>query len=113
MSLTPGADSQPTTTAPIACSLGAGGLRTQEQRWAALARGAGIGRAAIADGVTLTFRRHEGVERELRGLVAVENECCAWARWDVRADGDGGLLMHACATGDGVAALQSMFPRGV
>jgi hypothetical protein len=43
-------------------------------------RAAGVDRAATAEGVTLTFRADERVERELRELVAVENECCAWAR---------------------------------
>ncbi len=45
--------------------------------------------------------------------MAVENECCAWARWEVQqADDDGGLVMQARATGDGVAVLQSMFALG-
>ena len=76
-------------------------------------RGAGTGRAVTVDGVTLTFRAGGDVERELHELVATENECCAWARWEVRTDGDAGLVMHAGATGDGVAVLQSMFPSGV
>jgi hypothetical protein len=101
---------QPTTQ--IACSLGAGDLRSQEQRWAELVRGAGLDRAATVEGVALTFRASPDVERELRELVAVENECCAWARWEVRAEGDGGLVMQASAGGDGVAVLRSMFPPG-
>jgi hypothetical protein len=100
----------PHRTAPIACSLDAGGLRTQEQRWAELMRGAGIDRAATAEGVTLTFRADAGVERELRELVSVENECCAWAGWEVQAEGDGMLVMRASAAANGVAVLQSMFP---
>lgn len=82
----------------------------------ALVRTAGIDRAATTDGVTLTFRSDPRVERELRALVAIETECCTWARWEVRADGDGGLVMHAGTTGHGVAVLQSMFDvpaRGV
>jgi hypothetical protein len=114
----------PQRTAPIACSLDAGGLRTQEQRWGRLIRRAGNGRAATVDGVTLTFDRHPhpdagpdvdvdvDVERELRELVAVETTCCAWARWEVQAEG-GGLIMHASAPGAGVAVLQSMFLRDV
>jgi hypothetical protein len=111
MSRLPGTEQE--RTAPVVCSLDASSLRTQEQRWAALMRGAGTGRATSADGVTLTFRAEPDVERELRELVAAENECCAWARWEVRALRDGGLVMHAGATGDGVAVLQSMFPSGV
>jgi len=95
-------------TAPIACTLDAGDLQRGQQRWVEIRRRAGIDRAATADGVTLTFRADEGVERELRQLVAVENECCGWARWEVRAKG-AGLVMQARTTGDGVAVLQSMF----
>jgi hypothetical protein len=99
---------QTDTPAPIACSLDAGDLRTQEQRWVALIRGAGIDRAATADGVALTFRADDGVEAELHALVTLENECCSWARWEMRAD-DRGLVMQARAGGEGAATLQSMF----
>jgi hypothetical protein len=101
----------PQRTAPIACSLDASGLRTQEQRWSRLLRRAGNDRAAAADGVTLTFRADPDVERELCELVAVETTCCSWARWEVRADSDGGLVMHASAPADGVAVLHAMFLR--
>jgi hypothetical protein len=116
MSPTPGSEPQRTATAPIACSLDAGDLRSQEQRWAALVRRAGIDRAATADGVALTFRADDGVEHELSELVAVENQCCSWARWELRAvvdgDDDTALVMRARASGDGVATLQSMFLGG-
>jgi hypothetical protein len=88
---------------------------------------AGIDRAATADGVALTFRDDAGVERELRELVAVENQCCPWARWEWHAvgvgvgvgvgdgdgdgDGDSALVMRARANRDGVGTLQSMFLR--
>jgi hypothetical protein len=104
-----GTDPQP--KAPVACSLGVAGLRAQERRWADLVRGAGIDRSATGDGVALRFRADPNVEHELRELVAVENECCSWATWEVRADRDGALVMQARTTGDGVTTLQSMFPR--
>jgi hypothetical protein len=117
MSPTPGADPQRTAAEPIACSLDAGGLLSQEQRWQALVRRAGIDRAATADGVALTFRADDSVEHELRELVAVENVCCSWARWELHAvgdgDGDTALVMRARASGDGVTTLQSMFLRDV
>ena len=106
----------PQRTAPIACSLDAGGLRARSSAGRRSSRRAGIDRAATADGVALTFRADDDVEHELRELVAVENQCCAWARWEVHADGDGDgdaeLVMRARADGDGVATLQSMFLRG-
>ena len=116
MSPSRGADPQPPDAAPIACSLDAGDLRVQGQRWQALTRRAGIDRAVTADGVALTFRADDDVEHQLRELVAVENRCCTWARWEVHAVGDGEgdaeLVMRARADGDGVATLQSMFLRG-
>ena len=115
MSPMPGADPPPTAPSSIACSLDAGGLERQEQRWEGLVRRAGIDRAATADGVALTFRADDGVVHELRELVAAENECCSWARWELHAGGDGkgdtALVMRARAGGDGVATLQSMFLR--
>jgi hypothetical protein len=97
--------------------LDAGDLRTQGQRWEALVRRAGIDRGATADGVALTFRADDDVEHELRELVAVENQCCSWARWELHAVVDGeddtALVMRARASGDGVGTLQSMFLRGV
>jgi hypothetical protein len=113
MSPMPGADPPPTAPSSIACSLDAGGLERQEQRWEGLVRRAGIDRAATADGVALTFRADDGVVHELRELVAVENECCSWARWELHANSDSNraLVMRARASGDGVATLQSMFLR--
>jgi hypothetical protein len=104
--------SDPERASPIVCSLDIGGVRTQEQRWTALIGAAGIDVAATADGVRLRFRAEPQVEGELLELVAVENSCCAWARWEVRTEGNGGLVMHARTSGEGVTVLQSMFPPG-
>jgi hypothetical protein len=109
MSPLSGRDAQ--RTAPIACSLGTRDLGIQEHRWTELMRHAGTGRVATPEGVTLTFRSGPDVERELRELVAVENDCCSWTRWEVETDGDGALVMDARTTGDGVHVLQSMFCR--
>jgi hypothetical protein len=115
----PGSDPQQTfVAASVACSLDAGGLRTQEQRWTQLMSNAGTGRTATATGVALTFRAEPLVERQLRELVAVENNCCAWAHWEVEAGGKadrdraGELVMHARTIGNGIAVLQSMFLHG-
>jgi hypothetical protein len=117
MNAMPGDDPQRAAPEPVACSLDAEGLHSQEQRWRVLVRRAGIDRAATADGVALTFRAGEGVEHELRELVAVENVCCSWARWELHAvadgDGDTALVMRARASGDGVTTLQSTFLRDV
>ena len=98
-------------TPVVACTLTSEDLGTQSERWARLRSEAGLARVEMADGLRLGFRDEAGVEEELRALVAVENECCAWASWDVRRD-DGELVLHASSTGEGVATLHSMFTGG-
>jgi hypothetical protein len=92
----------------VACTLGNDDLGAQAERWRRVRSEAGLGRMETADGLRLTFRDGTQVEEELRALVAVENECCAWARWDVRRE-DGELVMHVRSTGTGIAALHTMF----
>jgi len=48
------------------------------------------------------------VEEELRALAAIENDCCSWARWTVEA-GEGRVALVVASTGEGIAALHSMF----
>jgi hypothetical protein len=100
----------PETT--VACTLTGHDLAAQAARWSALRADAGVAREPTEDGLRLTFRDEPGVEDELRALVAVENECCRWAAWDVSRE-NGVLVMHAGSTGDGVAALHGMFRDGV
>jgi hypothetical protein len=96
---------------PVACTLGSADLAAQRSRWEQLAAWAMTGRAETADGLRLRFRREPGTEEELRALAAVENECCPWAAWTVRADaGQIVLDVHSAST-EGVAALHGMFTR--
>jgi hypothetical protein len=53
----------------------------------------------------VTFAREPGVEEELRALVAVENDCCRWARWIV----EDGVVLVATSRGHGVQTLHAMF----
>jgi hypothetical protein len=92
----------------VACTLGKDDLGAQAERWRRFRSEAGLGRTETADGLRLAFRDETEVEDELRALVAVENECCAWARWDVSRE-DGELVMHARSTGQGIATLHAMF----
>jgi hypothetical protein len=95
-------------TMKIACTLTGEDLAAQAKRWQWLRAGAGIERVATDTGLRLTFRDDIGVEDELRALVAVENRCCSWARWEVSRT-DGVLVMDVSSTGDGVAVLHGMF----
>lgn len=101
---------QAVTSAVIACALTAEDLGGQARRWNSLRAEAGLDRIETDDGIRLTFREGESVEDELLALVATENACCSWARWEVsRANGT--LVMDARSTGDGVAALHGMFAK--
>ena len=97
-----------TESIPVACTLTARGLAAQRRRWEQLMARTLTGRAETADGLRLSFRPEPGTEDELRTLVAAENECCAWAAWTVDASA-GALAVDVRSSGDGIAALYSMF----
>jgi hypothetical protein len=92
----------------IACGLGTEGAAGQAERWRRLGREAGLGRAETADGLEVRFRGDPAAERELRDLVAVESDCCAWARWEVGRAGDE-LVLRVTSSPAGAAALHAMF----
>lgn len=92
----------------VACALTDADLKTQRERWLDLGANFGLGREETGDGLRLAFIDHPVVERELRALVAVENECCGWAAWSVERD-KGILVMAARSKGGGIAALHAMF----
>jgi hypothetical protein len=93
---------------PIACSLGSAGLKTQSERWAGLRERSELRQLDTPTGRSIFFRPDAGVEEELEALVAVENECCAWASWTVELL-PGKVAMHAASTGEGVTVLHRMF----
>ena len=95
-----------TRSIPIACTLAAGGLAAQARRWQRLIARALTGRAETADGLRLTFR--PDAEDELRALVAVETECCAWATWTVEP-ADGAVVLDVRSADEGIATVHGMF----
>jgi len=95
-------------SALVACTLNESDLKTQRERWVNLGTNFGRGREATDDGLRLLFDNHPAVENELRGLVAVENDCCSWAAWSVEHE-DGMLVMAARSRGEGIVTLHGMF----
>jgi hypothetical protein len=95
-------------TPPVACTLSSSDLAAQAGRWERLIARAMTERTETADGLRLSFRPEPGVEEELRGLVAVEKECCAWAAWAVDTSA-GAPVLDVRSTGPGVATLHGMF----
>jgi hypothetical protein len=94
---------------PIACTLTRTDFKTQRERWLNLGRNFGLSREETDDGLRLVFTDRPAVERELRALVAVENDCCSWAAWSVEHDADGALVVVARSQGEGIATLHAMF----
>ena len=92
----------------VACELNGGELGTRTEGWVRLGRKAGLGRVETEDGLRIRFRDEPAVEQELRALVAAENSCCPWARWEVRRT-DGELVLHVSSTPEGAATLHAMF----
>jgi hypothetical protein len=86
----------------IACTLNSSDLAGQGGRWRALPL---LQREETDDGLRVTFAREPGVEDELRALVAVENDCCRWARWEI----ENGVVLVATSSGHGVPTLHGMF----
>lgn len=92
----------------IACTLTTGDLAARRERWLRLIRASGTDRAQTPNGLRLGFPADAGVADELERLAAGERECCAWATWSVALAGDR-VELDVTSTGDGVAALHSMF----
>jgi hypothetical protein len=93
---------------PVACTLTSADLASQSERWKQLAAAALVDRTETEHGLRISFAAAPGVEEELRALVLVENECCAWAEWTVGTTPEEATL-DVRSTGHGVEALHGMF----
>jgi hypothetical protein len=93
---------------PVACTLTEQDLKSQRERWIQVCADAGTARVETENGLRLVFADKPGVVEEVRALVAVENECCSWARWTVSRQGDT-LFMDARSRSEGITALHGMF----
>ena len=80
---------------PLACSLDASGLAERQERWRAIGERALRDRSRAGDAARLTFAGSAGVEEELRELVRLEAECCAFLDMSLVADGDEVVLTIA------------------
>ncbi len=80
----------------LACSLTDGELARRRDEWGALE--AELVERTERDGVVETsYRSSPELRKRLVGLLELERQCCAGARWELREDGDL-LRMSATAT---------------
>lgn len=101
------------TESVVACTLGSRELETQALTWNSLRLQHEVDRVRTDQGVRLAFRDDPETEAELRALVSVESECCAWAIWTVtRDEGNRTLTLEVTSSGDGIPTLHAMFAGG-
>src|SRR5688500_12450465 len=95
-----------------ACALGPRDLPERRRRWLRLSERALIEKAPIPAGVRLRFEKLDGVEAQLRDLVALERECCSFAAWSLSPRA-GEFSLEVTAEGDAVAAVRTLFDEPV
>jgi hypothetical protein len=100
--------SEQTDDVAIACSLGAAQRADRRALWDTLAGAALTVPRPTADGVEHHYSASDEVERQLRRLARLEGECCSFAEWRVRRQGDE-LVLTVTSHGDGVAAVRALF----
>jgi hypothetical protein len=93
---------------PVACSLNLRDLPRRLASWRSLRRRAEISFARTDRGIQLIFRNDPGVESQLKELVELERECCAFAEWSTRSDDDRVVLEVSGEGEEAVAAVQGM-----
>jgi hypothetical protein len=93
-----------------ACTLGTGDRAQRAARWEALTARALRQASRTERGLRLVFDAGPGVEDELRSLIALERECCGFARWSVSAAGRRLTLEVSADSEEAVAAAQALFP---
>ena len=63
---------------PIACTLGSADARTRQQRWLAVAKDALLASERTTGGARQIYRADPAVELELKELIDLEAQCCAF-----------------------------------
>jgi hypothetical protein len=91
-----------------ACRLIEDDQAARRERWLRLSDRALCEKEPTDRGVRLRFRRLAGVEDELRELAALERECCSFASWSVRREGDD-VVLRVSAEGTSAATVRAMF----
>ena len=90
------------------CSLSSGDFASRREVWEKLNARALRELRTRPDGMQLRYA--PGAEAELRELALLEAECCSFADWVVRAEGDE-VRLEVTAPPESVAAVHSLFAR--
>ena len=76
-------NSEPVT---ISCSLEMSDIQSRQQEWEDLLRRTLVARQPIQGGISLRLNRSPGAEAQLKRLISLEQQCCAWIDWSVRSE---------------------------
>jgi hypothetical protein len=93
----------------VSCSLGQAELSQRAARWANLSARAHGQASSTESGLRLIFTADQGAGAELRELVELERDCCAFATWSVHENGGHFTVTIDANTPEGIAAVQAMF----
>ena len=93
---------------PIACTLTPGQYQGRAGELAALAARALLARERTAAGERLVFTDTPEIERELRGVIAVESSCCAFLRMELTRTADG-LVLDIAGAEDARPIIAELF----
>ena len=96
------------TAEPLACTLTGSQQLDRRERWQRLRDAGDALRIETPTGLRIELRRSPPVEHELRELVELERECCAFATWEIRDTGTR-LALEIDAEGHGIDVLHGMF----
>ena len=94
----------------VNCELGDAALGLRIDRWKRLLSVArSISR--VCDGAVVTFKSDEVLLSEVRRLVKLERQCCAWMRLRVDAGAETTRLTVTARTQKDIHAIQELFMR--
>lgn len=93
---------------PIACSLPTGQARDRSALIAQLRADAMLGQQPITGGLRTRFRADAATEQRVRGLVAVERDCCGFLRFDLQREPDA-LVLDITGSTDAQPVIQTFF----
>ncbi len=78
---------------PIACTLGPADAQTRQQRWLAVAHDALLTSERTSDGARQIYRADPAVQQELKELIDLEAQCCAFLDFNL-THGDDRLTLE-------------------
>ncbi len=84
---TPESKTPESPVSPIGCALSDADLSDRVRAWARVGRQGLVSRRRHPQGIVLRYRRDPEIEAEVRELVSLEHDCCAFLAFESAEDG--------------------------